>query len=283
MKKTPNTKVIVFNAAAVLIAVAAVGAVVRSLVLTPSATPCSDRYTSSTTFALERAGTMLTAADLQSGLGGKDAGVIENLAIAKLKDAPAPIAMTVSLPKGSTSPRTSASPRGGMSFPWETRLLQGKTAACLSYGVFLPADFPFGRGGVLPGISGMDADGRASDAFTARMAWRQGGTGGATLRTTSDGESRSTPADREGFAFPRGRWVKVEQEVALNTPKQADGILRVWVDGKLAVDRSDMTYRTKPDVTVSGVAADVFYGTEEGGGVAPADTKVSLTPFEMRW
>jgi len=44
-----------------------------------------------------------------------------------------------------------------------------------------------------------------------------------------------------------------------------------------------MTYRTKPDVTLSGVAADVFYGTDEGGGVAPADTKVSITPFEVRW
>ena len=188
---------------------------------------------------------MLTAADLQSGLGGKDAGVIDNLAIAKLRDAPAPIAMTVSLPKGSTLAAHGCAARGGMSFPWETRLLQGKTAACLSYSVFLPGDFPFGRGGALPGISGGDAEGRAADGFVARMAWRHGGSGGATLRVMSDGETRSTPADREGFAFPRGRWVKVEQEVVLNTPKQADGILRVWADGRLAMDRTDMTYRTQ--------------------------------------
>jgi hypothetical protein len=284
MKKTmPNTKVILFNAAAVMIGVTAVAAVVRSFVFSPTAAPCSDRYTSSTTFAVERAGMVLTAADLQSGLGGKDVGVIESLTIAKVRGAPAPIAMTVSLPKGSASPHASASVRGGMSFPWETRLLQGKTAACLSYSVLVPADFPFGRGGVLPGIRGADAEGRASDGFAARMAWRHGDGGGATLRTTSDGETRSTRADRDGFTFPRGRWVKLEQEVVLNTPKQADGILRVWADGRLAVDRTDMTYRMRPDVTLSGVAADVFYGTEEGGGLAPADTQVSLTPFEMRW
>jgi hypothetical protein len=282
MKNVSNTKVIVFNAAAVLIGVAAVGAVVRSFVYSPSAAPCTDRYASSTSFALERAGVMLTAADLQSSLGGKDAGVIENLAIGKLRDAPAPIAMTVSLPKGSATPRTSASLKGGISFPWERRLLRGKTAACLSYNVLLPGDFQFGQGGALPGVSGADANGRVSDGFVARMAWRQG-SGGATLRVMSNGEARSTPAEHEGFAFPRGRWVKVEQEVVLNAPKQADGILRVWIDGRLAVDRTDMTYRTKSDVTVSGVAADVFYGTEEGGGVAPADTKVSLTPFEVRW
>jgi Polysaccharide lyase 14 len=282
MKKVPDAKVIVFNAAAVLIAVAAAAAVIRSWVFTPTAAPCSERYTSSTAFSLDRAGVVLTAADLQSSLGGKDAGVIENLAIAKLTDGPAPIAMTVSLPKGATSPH--ASPRGGMSFPWQPRVLQGKTAACLSYSVLLPADFQFHRGGALPGLSGSDAAEPAPDGFTARMVWRQGGNGGATLRMTIGGETRSTPADRESFAFPRGRWVKLEQEVVLNTPKQADGILRVWVDGRLAVERTDLNYRMKPSVTLSGVVADVFYGTEDGwGGAAPKDTKVSLTPFEARW
>jgi hypothetical protein len=282
-KKMPDAKVILFNAAALMIGVGAVAAVVRSFVFSPSAVPCSERYTSSTSFAVERGGVVLTAADLQSGLGGKDVGVIENLTIAKLRGAPAPIAMTVSLPRGSTFPHASTSPRGGMSFPWETRLLRGKAAGCLSYSVLVPADFQFGRGGALPGLSGSDAEGRAREGFVARMAWRHGGSGGATLRVKSDGEMRSTLADREGFVFPRGRWVRVEQEVVLNTPKQADGILRVWADGRLAVDRTDMTYRTRADVTLSGVAADVFYGSEEGGGLAPADTKVSLTPFELRW
>jgi hypothetical protein len=282
-KQMPDAKVILFNAAALMIGVTAVAAVVRSFVFSPSAVPCSERYTSSTSFAVERGEVVLTAADLQSGLGGKDVGVIENLTIAKLRDAPAPIAMTVSLPKGSASPHSSTSPKGGMSFPWETRLLRGKSAACLAYSVLVPADFEFGRGGALPGIGGGDAEGRAREGFVARVAWRHGGSGGATLRVKSDGETRSTLAERDGFAFPRGRWVRLEQEVVLNTPKQADGILRVWADGWLAVDRTDMTYRTRSDVTLSGVAADVFYGSEEGGGLAPADTKVSLTPFELRW
>ena len=51
MKKVPDAKVIVFNAAAVLIAVAAAAAVIRSWVFTPTAAPCSERYTSSTAFS----------------------------------------------------------------------------------------------------------------------------------------------------------------------------------------------------------------------------------------
>jgi hypothetical protein len=282
-RKTPDAKVILFNAAAVMIGVAAVAGVVRSFVFSPTSAPCSERYTSSTSFALERAGVLLSAADLQAGLGGKDVGVIENLAIARHRDAPAPVAMTVSLPKGSAFPQASTSPKGGMSFPWETRLLRGKTAACLSYSVLVPADFEFGRGGALPGLGGGDAEARTADRFVARTAWRHGGSGGATLRRQSGGETHSTIADRDGFAFPRGRWVRLEQEVVLNTPKQADGILRVWADGRLAVERSDVTYRLRPEVTLSGVAVDVFYGSEEGGGLAPADAKVSLTPLELRW
>ena len=121
------------------------------------------------------------------------------------------------------------------------------------------------------------------NSFTARLAWREEGQGGATLRVTSAGETRSTSAEYETFAFPRGRWVRFEQEVVLNAPKGADGVLRVWVDGALMIDRGDLVYRTRPGVTVSGVAADVFYGTADGSGPAPADTKVSLTPFDMRW
>jgi hypothetical protein len=281
--KMPETKVVVFNAAAVLITAGAVVGLVRALIVSPTAVPCSQRYTSSTVFALQRGGVVLTAADLQSRLGGEDAGVIDNLSIAKLKDGPAPVGMSVRLPKGSASPLQPDSPKGGVSFPWEPRPVQGKTAACLSYSVLLPADFQFNRGGSLPGISGAGTGLPSPDVFAARMMWREGGRGGVTLRVTSSGETRSAPGDRESFPFPRGRWVKLEQEVVLNTPKQADGVLRVWVDGKLAVERGDLSYRATAGVTVTGVAADVFYGTGDGGGTSPADTMVSITPFDIRW
>jgi hypothetical protein len=39
----------------------------------------------------------------------------------------------------------------------------------------------------------------------------------------------------------------------------------------------------KPDVGITGIAADVFYSGEEAGSRSPADTKVLLSPFEIRW
>jgi len=281
--RMPGAKAVLFNAAALLVTVGALAAVVRSLVYSPAMEPCTQRYSNSTAFALERGGVVLMAADLQSGVGGRDAGVIENVTINRIKNAPSPLVMTVSLAKGAGSAHGSMAAKGGVSFPWQPRAVQGKTAACLSYQVLLPADFESGRGGALPGIQGVDATERSEDGFVARMAWRDGGSGGATNRLTEGGVTRSSVAEREPFALPRGRWVKLEQEVVLNTPKQADGILRVWVDGKLAIDRAGMDYRAREDITLAGVAADVFYGTEEGVGSAPKDTKISLTPFEVRW
>jgi polysaccharide lyase-like protein len=283
--KSLDTKLIVFNAAAAIITIGALVAVLRSYVFAPSAAPCAERYANGTLFALDRAGVVLTAADLQSSLAGNDAGVLENLSIGRLADAPAAIVLNVSLPKGSGSPLNAALPKGGVSFPWQPRTVQGKTAACLSYSVFLPADFEFHRGGVLPGIRGADLSGQSEDGFLARPAWRPDRKGGATLRLSTGEKTQGSPVERESFSFPRGRWVKLELEVVLNTPKEADGILRAWVDGKLAIERTDTSYRAKPGVGIAGVSADVFYGAEDASitAAAPKDTKVSLSPFELRW
>lgn len=281
--RLPATKFIVFNAAAGLVGVAALVAAVRAVLMPATLAPCTERYNSMTAFALERAGAPLTAEDLQASLGGRDVGVIDNVTVAPVKDAPAPLAMSVVLAKATAPQQGPAESKGGATFPWEPRVLQGKTSACLSYQVLLPAGFDFQRGGALPGIAGADAG--EGDKFLARIAWRPKAAGGATVRITENGTMRAFPAERQAFEFPHGKWVKLEQEVVLNTPKNNDGVLRVWVDGTLAIDRADMSYRAKPDVTISGVSVDVFYGAspDEVQPALPKEAKVWLTPLEVRW
>jgi hypothetical protein len=282
--RLPGPKLIAFNAAAALIGVAAVVAAVRSVLMPAEVAPCNERYRSSTNFALERSGVVLTGADLQASLGGKDVGVLDNIIIGPLKDAPAPLAMAVSLQKASISPQGFTTEfKGGVAFPWQPRVLQGKTSACLSYHLLLPADFELHRGGALPGIVGSDGDERA-DGFLARLAWRSKG-GGVTLRTTENGVTRAEPAERQAFELPRGRWVKLEQEVVINTPKGSDGVLRVWVDGALVVHRTDVAYRTKAEITIAGVSVDLFRGNgpDDSQAAASNSAKVWLTPFEVRW
>jgi hypothetical protein len=282
--RLPATKVIVFNAAAGLVGAVALVAAVRTVLMPAAMAPCTERYHNMTAFNLERAGVTLTAADLQASLGGRDVGVMDNVTIGPMQGAPVPLAMAVILRQANATPQGSAESKGGATFPWEPRVLQGKAGACLSYHVRFSAGFDFQRGGALPGIGGTDA-GEKGDRFLARLAWRPKGVGGATVRVTENGATRALPAEREGFELPRGKWVKLEQEVVLNTPKKSDGTLRIWVDGTLAIDRTDMTYRTKPDVTISGVSVDVFYGSgpDDSQAAAAKDAKVWLTPLEIRW
>jgi hypothetical protein len=211
-------------------------------------------------------------------------GVIENVAILPVKDAPQPLAMSVNLSGSRKAAPGSPAPGGGTSFPWEPKVLQGKTSACLGFQVLLPADFDFNRGGALPGLAGGD-DVDGGDGFLVRLAWRAKGLGGVTVRISEKGVTRALPAEREGFEFSRGQWVKLEQEVVLNAPGRSDGVLRVWVDGALVVDRIDMAYRTKADASFSAVAVDVFYGSgPDDAQATPSKTaRVWLTPFQVRW
>jgi Polysaccharide lyase 14 len=277
----PTTKVLMLNVAASLVAIGAIVGVVRTWLAPAELRPCSERHGTSMAFPLERDGAVLTASDIQARTGGKDAGVLENLNVVRLKKGPAPVAMSVELPKGSAAPTLSVVPRGGISFAWQPRSLKAKSTVCLSYHVLLPSDFDFNLGGSLPGLVG-ETD-QSTDRFLVRPSWHQGGTVSVTNSVILDGKKFKQVADAEGVTLPRGKWVQIDQEVVLNAPEQENGILRLWIDGALAIDKADIAYRVKPDIAVSGVAADFFYNAEDVAGRAPTDAKVMLTPFEVRW
>lgn len=69
------------------------------------------------------------------------------------------------------------------------------------------------------------------------------------------------------------QWVCIEQRVRLNAPGAADGVLQVWVDGRLALDRSDLRLRDRPDIRIEEVWMNVFHG---GAGAAPQDLHLYL-------
>ena len=278
--KALDIRFVAFNAAAGLIGVAAVIFAVRSL-LPSRAAPCGERYHTAMSFPLESGGALLTTAELQSRLGGRDVGVARNLVIERLQGGPVPVAMAVSLPAGAGPDKAAAD--NGVSFTWEPRAVDGQAAVCLSYRVRLPADFKASVGGALPGIRSADRSEGSEDSVALRPAWRGNGQGGAEELLRTAGERRTLRLEPSGFALPTGRWVKLDQELILNAPKARNGVYRIWVDGALAFERTDLQLRASPGMTVSGVAASVFYGADEAMAKAPQDTRIGLSPFEIRW
>lgn len=246
-------------------------------------TPCSAPYTASSSFPPA----ISSIAELKALLGRKYWGLDENVSIASPKDAPVRLVLAVRLPVGSINPGNKTAPLGGMGFRWRPAGLSAE-AACLTYHVFLPTDFDFNKGGKLPGLFGGDAPAGGKDVdglsgFSARLMWRANGRGEVYAYIPGKPDGRGESIDRGAWVFPRGKWVRIEQEIVLNTPGEANGHLRIWIDGRLRLSRTDMRFRAARDLRISGVMVDIFYGGKTKEWAAPKDTAILLSPFDLYW
>lgn len=277
------------NGAGVALVVFIAAFMIRSALVTETEPPCSARYPAATEFSLKsQSGKLMSAIELEARMGSQSVGFLENASVVKVESGPAPEALRVRLRQGSGSVYQKAATPGGVSHRWAPSGMTGATAACLSYSVWLPEDFDFGGGGVLPGVlAGHHHDPRNEDKGTsgvlAAPVWRQDGTTQVDVYSSSADGRTSNAMSVEGLLLPRGRWVSLEEEVVLNAPGAADGILRLWLDGALRIERKDVAWRTDDQMLLSGVLADVSYGGLENSSIAPTDTEIRVTPLTLRW
>jgi len=103
------------------------------------------------------------------------------------------------------------------------------------------------------------------------------------VRTAKDASNPVIVQSRQDAPFAKGRWIRIEQEIVLNAPKKSDGIVRVWADGVLMAERTDIAFRSKAETSLSSVLADVHYGSAEAAGGAVKDASIWLSPLELRW
>ena len=109
----------------------------------------------------------------------------------------------------------------------------------------------------------------------ARMGWVDGGELGVEVRTPA---TNGFWLGATHLSWPTGRWVSIEQEVKLNTPGSADGLIRVWVDGELKVESLDMDLRGSDHFALSGVVSDIGYAR-----TAADPAVIQITPFAIQW
>lgn len=157
----------------------------------------------------------------------------------------------------------------------------------MSYTLRFSKDFDFVKGGKLPGLCGGPENvsgGRPANGqngFSARLMWRRDGRGEAYVYHKNQkgdyGDSFAFPTD---FRFPTDTPVKVRLAVRMNVPGKRDGALRVWIDEKLLVVRSDMEWRSVDSFGVDGLYFETFHG---GGDNSWAPTKPCWAEFgELR-
>jgi hypothetical protein len=117
------------------------------------------------------------------------------------------------------------------------------------------------------------------DGFSARMLWHEDG-GLSSYLYIPDAKHlgqrspksyfgwstrcRTDPTDSDSptLLFKKGAWNTVEQHVRLNTPGVANGVLEVWMNGKLCIKLTNLIYRSAkhPEVKITQQYVTWFYG-----------------------
>jgi hypothetical protein len=279
--RMPSTTVLLLNGAAVLIAVASVVTMGRSMILGDGAESCQARYDNAIQWSLRRDdGTLLSTTDLQARLGGTDWGLMERVTVVKADRAGAALAVELSGVGTRTAAGVSHAPSAG--FEWMPQSAGPVAAACASYALKLDSKFDFAAGGRLPGLLGgpSGSDRKSPQAFSMRLAWDASG-GIDIVGQIPAGGSPFITNERDKFELPRGRWITVDQEVILNTPGQSNGIVRVWLDGKLRFESRGLALRSNDQAAVRGVLAEVAYARPSVA--RDVASTVQVTPFEFRW
>jgi len=71
-----------------------------------------------------------------------------------------------------------------------------------------------------------------------------------------------------GGILPRNQWYCIEQYLSMNAPSANDGVLRAWVDGRLAFEKTDFSFRTVDTLLIEEIWMNIYHG---GTAVSPYD------------
>lgn len=194
--------------------------------------------------------------------------------------------LRVQYPKGSVNfgSAKKGRPLGGASFyvPFA-----GGDVSCLHYRVRFPEGFAFVKGGKLPGLYGGDAPSggeevTGSNGWSVRLMWRTDGAGELYEYIVNKKDDYGLSAGRGVFTFPRGRWVDVDLEVDLNDPGKANGIARLWIDGRAVIEQNDLVYTTRgADGAGGGLMFSTFFGGGDDSWASPKDQYVDFADFRL--
>lgn len=271
----PATLKLLFNASGVAIALVIVGYILYTGLEPETETSCHARYPAPIQMSLRTAqGTLLTPIELQARAGLLEWGTSSNASVVpqgadgsalKVKLA------TLTEIEGGVKRATN-----GIHFNWKLPAPPNTTSACLSYVVWLPKDFAFEDGGVLPGIlGGVPGETGEATRFATRTRWTSDGD--VELDAALPGADFRQAA-KEGASLQRGQWTRIEQEVVLNKPDRANGLVRMWIDGEQAGERKGLVLRQDAAAQFMGVRVDVGYLHDPA-----ASGELRLTQFQLSW
>lgn len=185
---------------------------------------------------------------------------------------------------------------------WQYDLDDDYEELYLSYRVKFESGFDFVRGGKLPGLAGGSAPTGSNQAtgtngWSGRYMWRTDfkGVSGVPEQTVAEWISYAkytdSGADGTGRDSDRAYWVESDgsrsvlnsdvwytltQRVKMNDPGQRNGILQIWLDGRLVHDQQDVLFRTANTFSID----KMYFSTFFGGGSSWRTSKDEIAYFD---
>tara|TARA_R110002049_G_scaffold240172_2_gene413545 strand:- start:3495 stop:4439 length:945 start_codon:yes stop_codon:yes gene_type:complete len=152
--------------------------------------------------------------------------------------------------------------------------------AVMEYKVKFDKDLIWAYGGKLPGLGGSSLTNNGSipsggtknleyitNGFSARLMWRQSGEG-KPVRLVVYTYFPDRDIEKSGVEIEFIRdiqldtWYTIKQYIKLNTPGERDGLLKMYVNGELKLDRNDILYRNtgKSNVKINAAILNTYRG-----------------------
>ncbi|RNC73208.1 MAG: O-antigen ligase family protein [Desulfuromonadales bacterium] len=181
-------------------------------------------------------------------------------------------------PAGSYDPgsmKKRGMPIGGAGFRRKLNLPPSDCMS-LSYSVRFAPDFPFTKGGKLPGLGGGigNTGGKipnGRDGFSTRFMWRGSGAGEVYAYLPTSREW-GTSLGRGDWSFKPGVWNRIQQKVRLNTPGRADGEISVWLNGQPVHVSRGLTFRETDTLKTDLLIFETFFGGNSPDWAPPRET-----------
>jgi hypothetical protein len=148
------------------------------------------------------------------------------------------------------------------------------------YRIRFDGNFPFSRGGKIPGLGGGTAPTgcvtTTGAGFSARMMWREGG---ALIGYVYDNDQSTECGNAlpTGFRFQPNQWHAIKERIRLNTGRNRDGIMQVSVDGRMVLDSSNRAFMNEsPTGRVDVVLFHSFFGGSSADWAPSRDCTISF-------
>jgi hypothetical protein len=152
---------------------------------------------------------------------------------------------------------------------------------------------PYGRprGGKLPGLAGGEGTGGCRpiepDGWSARQTW---GANGAMTLYLYHQDRNGACGDKFAYTDEKGNQVRLvtgkryrlTERVKVNTPDKYDGLIQIWLDGKLVLSKGGLRLRGKvgpKDAMVSQLKYHSYFGGKSWDFAPSRDSYVDYGPL----